>query len=58
MGRDGGELNDGEGVEVEGGVLVGVHHREVGGLEVPLVGDVTFLEVSGPLEEEGMGVAV
>jgi hypothetical protein len=46
-----------EGGEVEGEVVVLVH-VEVGGLQVPLHGDLGVCEVAGPLEKEGWGVAL
>ena len=56
-GRGVGKLNFREGGEVEREVLVFLQ-LEVGGLQVPLAGDLSVCEVSGPLEEEGWGVAV
>ena len=41
-----------EGGEVEGEVVV-LLHVEVGGLQVPLAGDLGVCEVAGPLEKEG-----
>ena len=58
MGRGGGRnLDVMEGGEVEREVVV-LLHVEVGGLQVPLAGDLGVCEVSGPLQEEGWGVAV
>ena len=53
----GGELDVGEGREVERELIVGVK-MEVRWLEEPLVGDVVELKVAGPLQKEGGGFAV
>jgi hypothetical protein len=45
---EGGYLNVMKGVKVEGGVVVGVHHRGVGGLELPCGVGVDILEVACP----------
>ena len=50
-------MNLREGGEVEREVLVFLE-LEVGGLQVPLAGGMGICEVSGPLQEEGWGVAV
>jgi hypothetical protein len=46
----------GEGVEVEGGIVIGVHHRAVGGPEPPFGDGVDCHEVTVQ-KEEGSGVA-
>jgi hypothetical protein len=37
------------------GVVVGVDHRAVGGLELPFGNGVNLLEMTGPKDEEGGG---
>jgi hypothetical protein len=46
-----GELNFWEGVEVKGSLVVRVHQRAVGGLELPLRVGVVVREMAGPKEE-------